>query len=165
MKKQLIIGLLSLLLMIAVCILQFARTTNAAANLAMQSAHTMISPDSIKWAPMGQGMEAAVLSGNPQKEGEQFVLRLKFRDGTKVQPHWHPIDEHLTVISGTFYMGMGEKFDETAAHPMTVGMYGLMLKETRHFAWVKGETVVQIHGVGPFKTFWVNPPDSANKKS
>jgi hypothetical protein len=162
MKKQIIAGLFCLL-MIAAAILQVERATHAAGIVAGQSAHTMASPDSIKWAPMGQGIEGAVLSGNPQKEGEQFVLRLKLRDGTKVQPHWHPIDEHLTVISGTFYMGTGEKFDEGAAHPMTVGMYALMPKETRHFAWVKGETVVQIHGVGPFKTFWVNPPDSAKK--
>ncbi len=164
MKKQMLIGLFCVSLMIATAVLQFARATNAAEFSASQSAHTLVSPDSIKWAPMGQGMEVAVLSGNPQKEGDLFVLRIKLRDQTKVQPHWHPVDEHLTVISGIFYMGMGEKFDEAAAHPMTAGTYGLLPKEMRHFAWAKGETVIQIHGVGPFKTFWVNPPDSANKK-
>ena len=77
-------------------------------------------------------------------------------DGTKVPPHWHPIDEHLTVVSGTFHMGIGDTFDESAAKAMTVGSYGMMPKDVRHFAWAKGETVVQVHGIGPFKTFFVN---------
>ncbi|HXG68550.1 MAG TPA: cupin domain-containing protein [Blastocatellia bacterium] len=128
------------------------------------AAHTMVTPGAIKWNASGPGMEAAVVSGSPGKEGEPFVLRLKLRDGMKVPPHWHPVDEHVTVISGTFYMGAGEKFDESAAHEMPAGSYSLMPKETRHFAWAKGETVIQIHGVGPFKTFWVNPPEGAAKK-
>lgn len=117
--------------------------------------HVMVSPDEIKWNKMGPGSEFAVLSGDPQKEGSPFVLRLKYVDGSKIPPHWHPIDEQVTVISGTFFMGQGEKFDEGAAHEMKAGSYALMPKEVRHFAWVKGETVIQIHGIGPFKTFWV----------
>lgn len=119
------------------------------------SSHVMQSPDQIKWTKSGAGTEFALISGDPQKEGAPFVLRLKFNDGSKVPPHWHPVDEHVTVISGTFFMGEGEKFNESAAHEMKAGSYALMPKETRHFAWVKGETVIQIHGTGPFKTFWV----------
>ncbi|HTE43890.1 MAG TPA: cupin domain-containing protein, partial [Gemmatimonadaceae bacterium] len=88
-------------------------------------------------------------------EGSSFVIRLKLADGAKVPPHWHPIDEHVTVISGTFYMGTGETVDESAAVAMIAGAYALMPKEVRHFAWASEETVVQIHGVGPFKTFFV----------
>ena len=163
MKNQVFTALFCISLMLAAFTLRFEEATKAAGIIGGQSTHTMTAPDSIKWGPMGQGMEVAVLSGNPQKDGELFVLRIKLRDGTKVQPHWHPVDEHLTVISGTFYMGTGEKFDEAAAHPMVAGAYGLLPKEMRHFAWAKGETVIQIHGVGPFKTFWVNPPNSATK--
>ena len=61
-------------------------------------------------------------------------------------------------------MGMGEKFDPSAAHEMPAGSYMLMPKEARHFAWAKGETVIQIHGIGPFKTIWVNPADDPSKK-
>ena len=63
----------------------------------------MVAPDGIKWS-----QNSAVLSGDPRKEGAPFVLRLKFAGGAKIPPHWHPVDEHLTVISGTFFMGQGE---------------------------------------------------------
>jgi len=120
--------------------------------------HTVVSPASINWKPAGPVMSMAVLSGSPESEGSSFVIRLKLADGAKVPPHWHPIDEHVTVLSGTFYMGTGETFDESAAMPMAVGSYSLMPKEVRHFAWATGETIVQIHGVGPFKTFFVGQP-------
>jgi quercetin dioxygenase-like cupin family protein len=120
------------------------------------SSHVMQSPDQIKWNKSGTGLDFALISGDPQKEGAPFVVRFKLSDGSKVAPHWHPVDEHVTVISGTFFMGEGEKFNESAAHEMKAGAYALMPKETRHFAWAKGETVIQIHGIGPFKTFWVN---------
>ena len=88
-----------------------------------------------------------MLSGNPIKEGEPFVLRVKFVAGSKVPPHWHPSDEHLTVIKGAFYMGKGEKFDESAGHVMTPGSHMVMPKQTAHFAWTKEETIVQVHGM------------------
>lgn len=54
-------------------------------------------------------------------------------------------------------MGMGEKLEESAAKAMPAGSYGFMPKDMRHFAWAKGTTIIQIHGVGPFKTNWVDP--------
>lgn len=112
--------------------------------------HLIAIPDSIKWEK-----NYAVVSGDPNKEGSPFVIRFKFPDGAKIAPHWHPTDENITVISGTLFMGMGEKFDETKAKEMPVGSFGLMPKEMRHFGWAKGETIIQIHGIGPFKIFWV----------
>jgi quercetin dioxygenase-like cupin family protein len=123
---------------------------------AVEQAHRMVSADAIKWTPASPGISSAVLSGSPGAEGSAFVLRLKMDDNVKVPPHWHPTDEHLTVLSGTFHMGVGETFDEGAASAMTVGAYAVMPKEVRHFAWATGETVIQIHGVGPFKTFFVD---------
>jgi ChrR-like protein with cupin domain len=117
-------------------------------------------PESITWHAGGNGTEFAVLSGSPSADGEPFVIRLRFADKTQVAPHWHPVDEHITVIAGTFYMGMGEKFNESAAKEMPTGSYGFMPKEMRHFGWAKGTTIIQIHGIGPFKTNWV---DSAEK--
>ena len=105
-----------------------------------------------------------MISGSPNTEGSPFVVRLKLANGVRVAPHWHPVDEHITVVTGTFYMGMGEKFDESLATEMPSGSYGLMPKEMRHFAWARGETIVQIHGVGPFKTYWVEPGAGGEKK-
>jgi hypothetical protein len=97
------------------------------------------------------------LSGSPDQEGAPFVIRLRLADQVHVPPHWHPVDEHITVIAGTFYMGMGEKLEESAAKAMPAGSYGFMPKQMRHFGWAKGATIIQIHGVGPFKTNWVDP--------
>jgi ChrR-like protein with cupin domain len=139
-----------------------------AALLASGQAHTThktITPDAVQWTPVQSGSEIAVLSGNPAQEGVPFVLRIKLRNGMKVPPHWHPIDEHLTVISGLFHLGTGEKFEPAAAQALPVGSYLMMPKEMRHFAWAEGETIIQLHGVGPFKTIWVNPADDPNKKT
>jgi len=97
-----------------------------------------------------------ILSGSPQKAGSPFVIRMKLADGGRISPHWHPVDENVTVISGTLYMGKGDKFDESKGEELTTGSFMLMPKEQRHFMWAKGETIVQIHGIGPFKTYWVN---------
>jgi quercetin dioxygenase-like cupin family protein len=127
--------------------------------------HKTITPDAIRWTPVQSGSEIAVLSGNPAQEGVPFVLRIKLRSGLKVPPHWHPTDEHFTVMSGIFHLGTGEKFDQAAAQAMPAGSYLMMPKEMRHFAWAEGETIIQLHGVGPFKTIWVNPADDPTKKT
>jgi Domain of unknown function (DUF4437) len=128
------------------------------------SHHKTITPDAIQWTPVQSGFETAVLLGNPAQEGP-FVLRLKFRNGTKVPPHWHTTDEQLTVMSGIFHIGTGEKFDQAAAQALPAGSYLMMPKEMRHFGWAEGETIIQLHGIGPFKTILVNPADDPNKKT
>ena len=77
----------------------------------------------------------------------------------KCPPHWHPADEYVTVLKGTFLVGMGETFDESKLRPMNVGNFTFIPKEMRHFASCKGETIVQVHGMGPFKVIWVNPAE------
>jgi quercetin dioxygenase-like cupin family protein len=123
-----------------------------------QSGHKLVLPGEIKWTTLFPGIELGVVSGDPSKEGEPFVVRIRLKEGARVPPHWHPVDENVTVISGSFFMGMGEKFDQAALHEMPAGSYVLMPKEVRHYAWVKGETVIQVHSVGPFKTIWVDQP-------
>jgi len=136
-------------------IFSVAALERGVAFVAPPQAHTMTSPESLKWEPAGAPISRAVLSGSPDTEGSPFVIRIKMADGVKVPPHWHPVDEHLTVISGTFHMGVGEKFDESLATAMRPGSYSVMPKEVRHYAWATGETIVQLHGVGPFKTVFV----------
>jgi quercetin dioxygenase-like cupin family protein len=133
--------------------------------MASQAHGRMVTPDAVEWRPRSPGLELAVLSGDPAKAGVPFVIRLKLRDGTRVPPHWHPIDEHLTVMTGTLHMGMGEKFEPAGATALPAGSYSLMPKEMRHFVWAEGETILQLHGFGPFKTFWVNPADDPTKKT
>jgi anti-sigma factor ChrR (cupin superfamily) len=105
----------------------------------------------------------AVLEGDPSKEGE-FVMRLKMPDGYRVPPHTHGKTERVTVLSGEFYIGMGEKFDEKAGKAMPAGTYGHWPAGMKHFAWVKGETVIQLHGTGPWSIQYVNPDDDPRNK-
>ena len=122
-------------------------------------AHKIVHYGDLKWTPIMKGCELAAVSGDPSAEGAPFVLRIRCADGTKIPAHWHPADENLTVLKGTFLVATGEAFDETKLQTMNVGNFILMPKEMRHFAMNKGETIVQIHGAGPFKVNWVNPSE------
>lgn len=119
-------------------------------------------PGDIKWqeAPgtLPKGAFIAILEGDPAKEGP-FVLRFKFPDGYKVMPHWHPKMERVTIIQGVLHIGMGEKFDAAATKPMPVGAFGTWDANMRHFAYVKGETILQLHGIGPWTITYVDPKD------
>ena len=101
----------------------------------------------------------AVVSGDPSAAGAPYVLRLRCTDGSKVPAHWHPEDENLTVLKGAFLVGMGEAFDETKLQAIRVGNFTFVPKEMRHFGACKGETIIQVHGAGPFKVNWVNPAE------
>jgi anti-sigma factor ChrR (cupin superfamily) len=120
----------------------------------------------LKWTPIMKGCELAPVAGDPNAEGTPFVLRLRCADATKIPAHWHPTDENVTVLKGTLMVGMGETFDESKMTTMNVGNFVSMPKEMRHYAMSKGETILQVHGTGPFKVNWVNPsevipPDAA----
>ena len=80
------------------------------------------------------------------------------------EPHTHPAFEHITVISGTFNLGMGEKFDTTKGKALEAGAFAYLAPKTNHFAWSKGETVVQLHGEGPWQINYLNPADDPRKK-
>ncbi len=129
--------------------------------------HVLVKADDLKWidGPPGlpAGVKIAVLAGDPGKPGP-FVLRAKMPDGYKVPPHWHPTVENVTVISGTFHMGKGEKFDAQAAEILTAGGFASMPKGMRHFTYTSGETIIQVHGTGPFEINYVNPGDDPRKK-
>ena len=119
-------------------------------------------PDHLKWidAPpsLPRGAKIAVLEGDPSKEGP-FVFRALLPDGYRIPPHTHPKMERITVISGTFNVGMGDQFDETKTKPMPAGTYGFWPAGMKHFVWAKGETIIQFHGMGPWSLKYVNPED------
>ena len=108
----------------------------------------------LNWMPLIQGVDLVSLDGDLNGEGSPFVLRLRCADGAKIPPHWHPTDENITVLQGTLLLGTGETFDEAKLQPMNVGNFVSVPKDMRHFAMSKGETIVQVHGSGPFQATW-----------
>jgi anti-sigma factor ChrR (cupin superfamily) len=138
-----------------------------AAKAATASGPVVVTPDNLKWGdppPVLQpGAQLAVLSGNPNAAGP-FAIRLKMPDGYKIMPHWHPTQENVTVISGEFHVGMGDKFDEAGMQALPVGSYAAVPPRHHHYAVAKGETVVQVNAMGPFKLIYVDPADDPSKK-
>ena len=131
------------------------------------AAHLMLRPDAIKWQPFPPGVPGttfAVLSGDPEKPGP-FVVRIKSPAGAKIPPHWHPSDEHVTVVTGTLALGMGETFDRKALRALPAGSYAFLPHDMRHFGRSQTATVVQVHGMGPFQMFFVNPADDPRNKA
>ena len=158
-------------LVIAVTLMAVATvgSTKARSQAApMVERHVMVAPEEITWQPIPPSWadgppppgytlghsEVAIIEGDPTKEGMPFVIRIRSTPGTQLPPHWHPIDENITVLSGVFCVGMGDRFDEHACRDMPAGSYIVMPKGMHHFAIAKGD-VVQAHGVGPFKIHWV----------
>jgi anti-sigma factor ChrR (cupin superfamily) len=125
----------------------------------MAEAHMIVRYGDLKWTPILKGCDLATVSGDSSADGAPFVVRLRCVDGAKIPAHWHPTDENVTVLKGTFLVGMGETFDESKLQPMNVGSFVSMPKEMRHYGMIKGETIVQVHGMGPFKVNWVNPSE------
>lgn len=145
--------------LVAVAVLGVAQESKMPTHIALTAAE-------VKWGPpppsLSKGAQFAVVSGDPSKAGP-FAIRLKFPAGYSISPHWHPTDEHVTVLSGTLALGMGEKFDKAAMKNMTAGSYAMMPAEMRHFAMAKTEVTVQVHGMGPFVLNYVNPADDPAK--
>jgi quercetin dioxygenase-like cupin family protein len=94
---------------------------------------------------------SGIVSGDPTKPGAQYVIRMYNDPGFIVLPHWHPEDEHITVVKGQWYLGTGDTFDPHAMRELNVGDYALVPKHMAHFAWSKTETIILIHGIGPFQ--------------
>jgi quercetin dioxygenase-like cupin family protein len=91
-------------------------------------------------------------------------MRLKLPANYRIPAHWHPADEHVTVLSGTFHMGMGDKLDTAKGKALGVGSFALMPAKARHFAYTNEETIIQLHGMGPWGINYVNPADDPRKK-
>jgi anti-sigma factor ChrR (cupin superfamily) len=138
------------------------KTTSGKAAATKAPDHTALTPADMKWGEgppsLPAGAKVAVLEGDPGK-AQAFTMRLRVPDGYKVAPHWHPTTEHVTVISGTFHIAMGDKFDDTKGTALPAGSFGYMGPKMHHYAWFTGESEIQIHGIGPFALNYVNPAD------
>ena len=124
---------------------------------------TVVSPGEEKWGDIPAGamvgtpsvdvggkLQLAVVQGNPMQAGSPYTLRLSCTDGTKIAPHWHPTTENVTVVKGTFALGMGSKWDPSALKDLPTGGFASAPARMRHFGTCKGDTIVQVHGLGPF---------------
>ena len=127
-----------------------------------------VNASQLKWGPapdfIPKGAQLAVLSGDPSKEG-LYVVRLKVPAGYKIPAHNHPTAEMVTVISGNFHLGMGDKLDMKKGTILTAGGFAEAPAKMNHSAWTSSPTVVQVHGQGPFAVTYVNPADDPRGKS
>lgn len=126
------------------------------------------SPDQIKFGPvppvLPPGGQLAVLEGDPMGSSGDYTIRLKMPDGYRIAPHWHPKRENVTVISGSFKVGMGDTFNAAAMNPFPAGSFAYLDPSMHHYGMAEGETVVQVHGVAPFQINYVNPADDPSMK-
>jgi quercetin dioxygenase-like cupin family protein len=128
----------------------------------------MTRPAEVTWGPapakLPPGAQMAVLAGDPAEPGALFTIRARLPDGYSVPPHTHPTDEHLTVIQGTMLLGMGSTFDATKLRELQAGSYARLSTKQPHFNLYKGETIIQLHGIGPYDVIYVNPADDPRSK-
>jgi len=117
---------------------------------------------SIKWGPapafFPAGARIAVLAGDPSSAGE-FTIRLEFPAGYVIKPHWHPTDEHVTVLSGRFLVGMGDSVDAKQAMVLGPGGFVTAPALAHHYAIAARKTVVQVNADGPFAITYVHAAD------
>lgn|SRR5262245_31209311 len=128
--------------------------------------HAMAMPGDLKWSDVPSlpaGAKIAVLEG-PLNEAGPITFRLRFPPNYQIPAHWHPGIEHVTVISGSFYMGAGDKLDRSRGQALSAGSFAIMPPKTHHFGWTQEETIVQVHGVGPWGITYVNAADDPRKK-
>ena len=126
----------------------------------------MLFPEDLKWTDVPSlppGAKIAVIEG-PMNEAVPFTVRLKFPANYRIPAHWHPAVERVTVLSGTFYMGVGDKLDMQKSTSLPPGGMMIMQPRTNHFAWTKEEVVVQLNGIGPWGVTYVNSAEDPRSK-
>jgi quercetin dioxygenase-like cupin family protein len=127
----------------------------------------MLTPDQVIWqaAPssLPSGAQISVLYGDPAKE-DQFALRLKFPKGFRAPPHSHLKPETVTVISGAYIVGTGETADPNKVIRLSAGGFFAFEPGDVRYAFVDEETVIQVNGVGPWVTNYINPADDPRKR-
>ena len=124
-------------------------------------------PNDIPYGPapafVAPGAQLAVLEGNPGAASGDYTVRLKMPPGYRIAPHWHPQRENVTVISGTFKVGMGDHFDESKMGVFPAGSFAYLDPDMHHYAMASGEVVVQVHGTAPLQFNYVNPADDPSR--
>jgi quercetin dioxygenase-like cupin family protein len=153
---------------LAVCLISGFMVSAAAQPAGDKADHIMVTPDAVKWGDAPPSLPAgatwAVLEGDPTQAGP-FTFRVKVPGGFKMPPHKHPNIEHVTVISGAFHFGIGEQLDEAKVKAMPAGSFIVIPTNSPHYFVTKDETVVQVHGIGPWGITFVNPADDPRQRT
>jgi quercetin dioxygenase-like cupin family protein len=133
-----------------------------------EAEHKMYRADQLEWKPgpagLPSGAQMAVLEGDPAEEG-LFTVRFRVPAGYRIPPHTHPRVERVTVLSGSFKLGMGREFEETKLETLPTGAFFTMPPGMEHFAAAEEEAVIQLTGEGPWVINYINPADDPRKKS
>jgi len=138
-----------------------ALATVVAGVAAAYDMHKILKPDAMQWGAsprLPKGAQVAVIYGDPRKEGHYIILA-RWPDGYAVPAHWHNQTENVTVISGTFNVGMGDNLDKSKGETLGPGGFFSSGLKMHHYAWATGETLIQVTGVGPFDVIYVDPKD------
>lgn len=126
-----------------------------------------LTPGDLTWIagpPMlPPGARMAVIEGSFNKSGP-FTVRLKFPANYRIPAHWHPIKVTVTVISGTFHMGLGDQLDTTKGKALPAGSIFEMPAKIHHFGWASEETIIQEHGIGPLSVNYLSRTDAPRQK-
>ena len=109
----------------------------------------LIPPDDIRWVRHGEEYESAVLLGDPDAPGGLYVMRYRTLVVCDVPAHWHPEDEHVTVIAGEVALGFGERFSAGDLRPLAAGSYAMIPRKRPHYTRYTAGATVQVHGIGP----------------
>lgn len=153
------------ILLVPVCVLVSVGSLGSAWAGEATGEHILKTPDQLDWQPaasIGDGAEMAIIEGDPKKN-EPFTLRLRFEDGLELKPHTHPEAERVTVLSGTLHLAEGKELDKNETQALESGAIAIMPAGMPMFGYAEGETVVQLHGTGPWDIEYLNPKDDPRK--
>jgi mannose-6-phosphate isomerase-like protein (cupin superfamily) len=125
--------------------------------------HVVVAPEQLAWKLILPGTEMAVVSGDPDKKGGIYVIRIRTKGEVTVRPHWHPTEEHITVLEGSFLMAHGDTYDASKLIELKPGAHSVMPAKMPHFGFHKAGNVIEIFGEAPFAINWVNPEDDPNR--
>lgn len=128
--------------------------------------HLMLNADDLEWtdiASMAPPAQMAIIEGN-LSEKEAFIFRLRLPAGYEILPHIHPAYERVTVLSGTLHFGHGEELDCEKTHELRQGGVAIMAPGEPMFGYTSEDTIIQLHGTGPWGIEYLNPQDDPRNK-
>jgi quercetin dioxygenase-like cupin family protein len=144
-----------------------AATILAHASAVAAETPVVRSAQEVKWgAPppvFPPGAKFAVIAGDPAATG-LVTVRFEMPAGYVIPPHFHPTDEHVTVLKGSFSLGMGDVIDKAHALTLSAGGYAVAMANMHHYAYTTTGATIQVHMQGPFAITYVNPADDPSRK-
>lgn len=133
----------------------------------MNTAFVSADPDNVKWEmnkTVPYGMQTVMVYGDPSLPGP-FIFRAKFPSGYKLPPHRHPDERTVTILKGTYWSGVGERYNPMTMNEFQPGAFYVTKANVPHYAWARTEVIIQETGMGPETGIeYVNPDDDPRKK-